>query len=199
MTFIFIMKLKNWLINYEVNFTSPQSRRHELLERMDELNRQNINCNQCVGTCCTFEKNAMQITPLETIDLLKDLVNRNLFNDLLIQTLKSNIQKYRLDQLITVKKGTQFRRYYTCPFFNHQSLGCLIQREHKPYGCLAFNATKGLEQIGHSCQSDTSLLENIKNENNELIIKELNLDWEKLPIPVAIIEIIDRINQLPNA
>lgn len=198
------MKLKNWLINldHKISFSQEKTRRNDLIQRMAHLKDQEKTCNQCIGVCCTFEKNSMQITPLESLEMLYFLNQQNRINDTLKLELEQNIKNFRLDQHISLKRGSLLRRYYTCPFYKNQSKGCSIDPEFKPYGCLAFNPIKSNEMTGDQCRSDTALLESIPEEIhqtlNQKIKLDLNLTWDKLPIPVALIEIQNAINQLPN-
>ncbi len=134
----------------------------------------------------------MQMTPVETKDLYEYLSSNLLWNEALVQRLKDNILEFRLDKEISTGRNTSFRRSYTCPFFKHESLGCPLPPEVKPYGCLAFNAISPGVKDGENCKSDLELLKRRESEEEELInkemIKEKKLFWEKLPIPMALLE-----------
>jgi len=195
-------KIKAILVSND--YVSAKSRRQILIDSMSDLEKMGVDCKTCPGTCCTSLANSMLITPLETIELfdyllptLSDQESRNQ----LISSLKKTISNYRLDkEIYTGKKHTQtLRKLYTCPFFNNGSLGCSISRTAKPYGCLGFNPNKP-EDNGQTCSSMTDKLllrdQNYQaNENqiNQAIKLELNLDWEKKNIPMALLEVIERI------
>lgn len=137
----------------------------------------------------------MQITPLESLEILEGLnLNRDQADEL-ISKLEETITHYRLDQeLSTGKKGiSQLRRTYTCPFFTPGPKGCSLSRGVKPYGCLAFNP-KIEDDNGSACASDISLLEQRENENasfeieaNKKISEAYNLTWSKMDLPRALL------------
>jgi len=168
------------------------SRRSLLLEGMQTLEYQNITCKDCTGRCCTYQANSMQMTPVETQDLYDYLKENSLWNKALVNRLKKNIQEFRLDKEISTGRNSSFRRSYTCPFFKHESLGCPIPTEAKPYGCLAFNAISSGVRDGENCKSDLELLSKRESEDEDSMNKELThlhgLYWEKLPIPMALLE-----------
>ncbi|MBK23200.1 MAG: hypothetical protein CME70_04265 [Halobacteriovorax sp.] len=140
----------------------------------------------------------MQMTPLETQDLYEYLNENSLWTEALVQRLNENIVEFRLDKEISTGRNTSFRRSYTCPFFKHESLGCPIPPEVKPYGCLAFNAISSGVSDGENCKSDLDLLSKRESEDEDKLNKELTslygLYWEKLPIPMALLEW----DKLPN-
>jgi hypothetical protein len=177
------------------NIPSPQERRNFLIHAMNALNDENINCYSCTGLCCTFESNSMQVTPQEALDVVLLLDKQNRINQELIDTLKENIRKYRLDKEISTGKNSTFRRYYTCPFYQPGEKGCSLTKEDKPYGCLGYNATKeGAINQSH-CGSDMTLLKRQDDLNREDVLTEelrekLNLNWIKSPLPVAILELL---------
>ena len=121
---------------------SPEVRRNLLIKAMNALNDEKINCYSCIGLCCTFESNSMQVTPQEALDVVVLLEKQNRINQELIEMLKENIKKYRLDKEISTGKNSTFRRYYTCPFYKPGERGCTLTKEDKPYGCLGYNSKK---------------------------------------------------------
>lgn len=134
----------------------------------------------------------MQMTALETEDLYQYLKTENKWNDELVLKLKECIREFRLDKEISTGKNSNFRRSYTCPFFKHESLGCPLPPEVKPYGCLAFNAMSSGVKDGEDCSSDLELLE--KRETEEEVLENQKLKeskkyyWDKMPIPMALLE-----------
>ena len=175
---------------------SPKIRREYLIKAMDSLSSKQINCYSCTGLCCTFESNSMQVTPQEALDVLFLLDQQQRINQDLIILLKNNIQKYRLDKEISTGKNSTFRRYYTCPFYQEGEKGCTLTREDKPYGCLGYNATVEQAKIQSDCGSDLALLkmQDDANADDNLALKlqeELKLSWTKLPLPVALLDLIE--------
>lgn len=171
-----------------------RKRRNILIEEMSNLDKIGKTCANCVGNCCTFTSNSMRITPLEAVEILIFLERENRINEELIVKLQECVNEFRL--------GASFdfgiKKNYTCPFYLGSCQGCSISRAHKPYGCLAFNANEEGVQKGENCSSNQSLLER-REENfpaekfiNEFITKKLKLTWDKLPIPVALLEIIKK-------
>jgi len=138
------------------------------------------------------------VTPIEALDLIHYLKDANLFTDELKAKLIETIQTYRLDREISTGKGSSLRRTYTCPFFTESELGCPLPREIKPYGCLAFNSHHPTEKTPEHCYSDVELLQKreevfkLEADENERIRKDLKLYWEKLPMPVALIELWEK-------
>lgn len=204
---------------------SANLRRAGLLEAMDKLKERSVGCSDCPGTCCTFVANSMQITPLEAIDLYYFLQNKNLLNDELWTRLEENIKEFRLLSGPHVGAGRAFRRTYTCPFFAGKSLGCTVAPESKPYGCLAFNPAEKLELSGKSCKSDMNELEEREHsmeslettklaidsldpadkykgkgeiEINSLLRDDLNIGWVKESIPVALLDLRERLRQFSS-
>lgn len=172
---------------------SAKDRRQLLIQEMETLELQGKSCRGCEGTCCTYEANSMMVTPLEAQDLFTYLETNNLLTDDLRNKLQETIRQYRLDQIVGTGKRTLLRRTYTCTFFNHQELGCPLPREVKPYGCLGFNSRHETLKKGEHCFSDKSLLEQRENafseeELNQKIIKQMNLSWEKTPLPMALLD-----------
>ncbi|MBC7711807.1 MAG: hypothetical protein H7177_00610 [Rhizobacter sp.] len=186
------------------NLPSSLLRRSELVREMQELEGKTIHCFTCPGTCCTQAANSMLITPIEALEILAGL-NIESFDEYALQSLKDRlnetIKSYRLNvEIYTGKKNvSEFRKTYTCPFFNNGALGCGLSRSSKPYGCLGFNP-KTSEDNGKSCSSNTALLENRENEfiktedsANAQIRKDLGLYWTKQNIPQALLDVLEKI------
>jgi hypothetical protein len=176
---------------------SPKERRALLLKEMTTLGEEGLSCSACSGICCTYVKNSMQITPLETWDLYQWLLEQGRIDEALIQRLEACIERFRLDREVPGDGSRTFaRRRYTCPFFSGESLGCTISRKHKPYGCLAFNASSTEVKDGEDCRSRTEWLEAIEckstDDQNRSIARKLNIEWNKRPIPVALLEVIKK-------
>ncbi len=193
------------LASLEEVVASRRGRRQNLLEHMDNLEKAEISCRHCPGTCCTFMGNTMQVTVLEAIDLYYDLVTKGQWDQVLVQRLKDCIREFRLDITPSTGRGVYMRKSYTCPFFGHQSLGCPIDPQVKPYGCLGFNASETREESGKSCYSDRKLLEErellFEDEGNEearaLYWQErLKLPWKKESIPIALLELDQALRKL---
>ena len=143
----------------------------------------------------------MQTTPLETKELLEYLKEEGRINDKLVKDLKATIKRYRLDQDLIHHKKSLIRRTYTCPFFKDQNMGCSIAPEAKPYGCLGFNAKSPAVKDGENCGSDIELLERrellhieLESVENQKIKAELEIHWDKQPMPVALVELIEKLN-----
>jgi len=146
-----MLRLKD--LNIDPN-SNAQSRRSMLISAMAELEEKKFHCMNCVGTCCTFVANSMQITPLEALEIMEGLnLNRTQAEELKMR-LQDTILHYRLDQELSIGKKaiSQLRRTYTCPFFTPGPLGCSLSRSIKPYGCLAFNP-KIEDDNGSKCTS----------------------------------------------
>ncbi len=174
---------------------SSLERRKEILSAMRDQFSQGKNCKACQGFCCTSFYNSMQVTILEAFDLFFYLIKENRMTQDLVENLKSNVKKYRLDYFLNTGRNSSFRRSYTCPFFVSGSKGCTIDPEFKPYGCLAFNPLKeNVNSEGH-CTSNIALLERRENlEDDKLNLKLqalLKLNWEKESIPVALLNLIE--------
>jgi hypothetical protein len=172
---------------------TPKDRRHILIQEMEKLELQGKSCVGCEGTCCTYEANSMMVTPLEAKDLFDYLSSQSMLSNELKAKLEFTVKNYRLDQAIGTGKRTLLRRTYTCPFFNHQELGCPLPREVKPYGCLGFNSRHETFKKGEHCYSDKDLLEKRGQEfdeatENQKLIRERKLSWEKVPLPVALLD-----------
>lgn len=170
-------------------------RRDLLIQGMKDLADANIHCQGCDGHCCSYQSNSMQITPLETMDLLFFLKNQQRWTEELKQELQSCIQEYRLDKEISTGKNTSFRRTYTCPFYTPGPKGCSIEPQSKPYGCLAFNPQER-NANGKQCKSLIDLLEQreeqykeVECDQNQSLQDKYKLWWDKLPIPMALLEL----------
>ena len=167
---------------------------------MDSLKDHAINCHTCVGTCCTFQSNSMKITPIEAIDLIQFLKEKNRINNSLLDTLKTTVKEFRLNYSLSTGRNGLLRRTYTCPFFKGCEKGCSIDPEYKPYGCLAFNPNESGITNGMNCRSDPDLLEkreiNNSEENaiNQEIIKRYHLHWQKESIPQALLDLLNKTN-----
>lgn len=172
-----------------------KNRRENLITRMIQLSSEGQDCQNCPGTCCTFQSNSMMSTPLETSEILIWLHSTHQKTESLKEKIQQTISQYRLDQLTGYGRRSFLRRTYTCPFFNHKELGCPLPPEIKPYGCLAFNSHHSVEKAGEFCFSETQELIRREEENqdweasiNEKIKNKHKLWWDKLPMPVALIE-----------
>jgi hypothetical protein len=167
---------------------------------MNVLESQGMGCIGCPGTCCTFEANSMLITPLEANELFNYLKEENLLTNELKSKLQECIAQYRLEPKYIASKRSYLRKTYTCPFFNHHELGCPLPREIKPYGCLAFDSHHIELKASEHCYSETHILEKREllhpeeKEMNLRLISGFNLQWEKSPIPNALIEFWEKSN-----
>ena len=173
---------------------SARQRRSSLNEQMSDFESKNLSCRDCIGNCCTFTSNSMMISPVEALDILEYLKQNDNFNTKnLILKLESTINEFRLDS------NTGIRKTYTCPFYKGEKKGCTISKHSKPFGCLAFLPNEENITQGRSCSSKINSLkdrdEKFKtNEQlvNEAIKNELNLDWKKLSIPEAVLDLIKK-------
>lgn len=169
-------------------------RRAPLLKEMDRLASEDKHCAACPGHCCTAVANSMQTTPLETLDVLNFLRASGRWTDELKLTLQANVAKFRLDQIPGNGRKNFLRRTYDCPFFAGSSLGCTLERTIKPYGCLGFNPTASKETQGDSCGSNQDLLAQREDvwateaAENTKLKAQYSLWWEKLPLPLALLE-----------
>ena len=176
-------------------YESMSNRRENLINKMCNLDQSNINCSSCRGKCCTLMANSMRITPIEAIDMRTFLYEKWQWNDELKEKLQKCIADFRLDEHIDFGRGRSFRRTYTCPFYLNEFPGCPFPAKIKPYGCLGFNPAEGKPIDGEGCFSDMKILEEreqlVANESelNEKVREYLDLDWDKLPIPVALLAI----------
>lgn len=180
--------------------TSGLKRRLSLIEKMSELEAQSKDCMSCSGMCCTYEFNSMLITPLEAFELISYLAQADRIDKNLVENLSDNIKKFRLDRDFNLGHKRELRRYYTCPFFKNKSVGCSISRGAKPYGCLGFNPEESKVKKEGNCSSNFEILEQREQEFyseelklNKIIAQELDLQWTKKTIPVAINEFINKL------
>ena len=154
---------------------------------MKQLAAAGKTCASCSGVCCTFVANSMQVTPSEAAALIENLKKKNLLTLELKDHCLQTVSRFSLDRpLPGTGQRTLLRRRYTCPLFQHKSLGCPLDAESKPYGCLAFNPQLPGETKGTSCRSDQTLLE----ETEKLIAIEGSTETkhlEKTSIPQAIL------------
>ena len=175
-------------------------RREIIISEMDALAKTGLSCQSCEGFCCTFSYNSMQVTPLEALDTYSFLKNNNMINEELIESLKSCIKAYRLDVEISLGKSGEFRRHYTCPFYNAGPKGCSISRKSKPYGCLGFNALEENVSVEGKCTSNLEVLrkrEQVLDEKaiNDEVKSILGLYWDKKNYPVAVLNLIEIFKQ----
>lgn len=173
---------------------TPYERRQNIILRNEELEKSGMGCIGCAGTCCTYEANSMMVTPVEAFELYNYLKDSGQFNEELKTRLTDTVSKYRLDHGLGNGKRSYLRRTYTCPFFNHKELGCPIPREVKPFGCIAFNSHDVEKKAGEHCYSEKNILEDrelIDSEEhklNEELKKKYSLYWDKVPMPVALLD-----------
>ena len=178
---------------------SPHERRNLLITTMEERESSGISCKGCAGTCCTYEANSMMVTPLEAFDLLNYLRDSQKLTPELKSAMAEAVRVYRLDRELSTGRGSILRRTYTCPFFTKSELGCPLPRDVKPYGCLAFNTHHETEKTAEHCYSDVKLLEERESlflreqEENSRLRKEFSLLWEKLPMPLALLELWEKV------
>ena len=176
-----------------------ETRRDLINKEMSELMRKGNDCSKCVGHCCTFEHNSMQVSPLEALDTYKFLEENGRITTDLISDLEQCVEHYRLDKETMGMGNRIFRRYYTCPFYKAHSLGCSLDRRSKPYGCLAFNPnTINVSEPGH-CSSQINSLERQhqywgeeEEKINESLRAELNIHWKKTSLPSALLYLIKK-------
>lgn len=141
----------------------------------------------------------MLMTALEAVELATYLKTNQLMTIDLKSRLEESVTKYRLEPKPLVGKRSYLRKTYTCPFFNHQELGCPLPRDIKPYGCLAFDSHHVTEKASEHCYSETELLEKREALHpeeaamNEKMRTEFKLYWEKSPIPNALLDLWDKI------
>jgi Fe-S-cluster containining protein len=159
--------------------TSPFERRKNLIEEMERLKSLGINCQGCLGTCCTSVANSMLITPIEAQDILLFLKTTGKKTEELKNKLNECVEKYRLNYEISTTRGIPIRRTYTCPFYEPGPKGCSIDQYFKPYGCLGFNP-KVPNSSGNNCSSNKEILGKIPNDSSP-----------KKNIPKAMLDIWD--------
>ena len=169
--------------------------RNKLVERMQELDGNQINCMHCSGVCCTKARNSMMVTPLEALDLYFYLEENIKDKTTLWKNIEQSITDYGLDREIYVKNKLM-RKNYTCPLFKLESFGCPVEPHLKPFGCLGYNALAPKVIEGENWASDTVLLEAVdleikaELENLNKAIKDLlAIDFDKTNIPMALLKI----------
>jgi Fe-S-cluster containining protein len=167
---------------------APSTRRAALRDHMRELEEKGWSCRACSGVCCTFVANSMRISPVEAWDLRRWLESEGRWTPELIERLRECVTRYRLDQEPGDGRRT-LRKTYTCPFYSGGPRGCTIHPDHKPYGCLAFNARRPGITEGGSCASAQDLLQaretSFPAEN--AANTALTADPAPRPIPLALL------------
>lgn len=141
---------------------------------MENAAKSGVHCGSCVGTCCTFVANSMQVDDTQANDMKTWLVEQGRWNEELFNKLQECVEEFRLDREVS---NMPIRRTYTCPFYTGAKLGCSIAPEVKPYGCLAFNPRESGVTNGGNCRSDQALLDSLN----------VKLVGEKKPIPIALL------------
>jgi Fe-S-cluster containining protein len=181
---------------------NSEIRREVLNKSMQSLNKLGKDCSKCSGLCCTYAHNSMLITPLEALELYNYLVRKNRVSNTLVRSLEKSIEEFRLDKEFNLGAGREFRRNYTCPFFNNGSLGCSVSPKYKPYGCLGFNPTQvDVSEAGHCKvysevheEREMSFIQKEDQVNRELK-ERLGFYWTKKNIPSALLDLIKRLKQ----
>lgn len=174
-------------------------RRTALLNIMNDLKEQSINCFQCKGVCCTFEANSMMITPLESLELYLYLCEQKRWNESLVALLNQIITRYRLDVELQTHKQQIMRKTYTCPFYNEGPKGCSISRKIKPYGCLGFNplttncsGNGGCDIYRDELVAREDMWEATELQVNNFLKERLQLHWSKIDICRGLIDLDKR-------
>ena len=172
---------------------------------MKRLEGNSVSCRQCAGTCCTFVANSMKITPSEALDIYSYLSANERWTLELKEHLQGTIDRFRLEADFSNGRKDFLRKTYTCPFFSGGKLGCGLPVDVKPYGCLGFNPKKPEIREGGACESDQGILERHHNEVtsydqsvSDLLFKEHQVWWDKLYLPVALIELFKAFPPLSN-
>lgn len=182
-------------MNDELKKLLSESRkfRQKLVANMETLEKNGIDCSSCTGVCCTVNRNSMQVTPIEALDLYFYLSEHIKDKNELQNRILDSYKLYGLDREIYVKNKLM-RKNYTCPLFKLESWGCPVDKSLKPLGCLGYNALTSKVLDGESCASDQALLETVEAEIIEewrvlnLKLKDLlKLDFDKTNIPKALI------------
>lgn len=170
--------------------SSPEARRLPLMNEMQALGARGVHCGTCVGTCCTFVANSMRISPEEALDLVTYLHGMGQSKASLTQSMLDTVTRFGLDRPVLGTGSRELsRRRYTCPFYDGGRLGCTVARDHKPYGCLAFNPRKAGIQDGEDCGSDDLLLED-RRRLAVSVTRDPRFAWDKLPIPLAVLAVL---------
>lgn len=167
----------------------PAERRAIVRAHMQSLIDAGKHCGACSGPCCTFRHNTMQITPLEALDIVRHLRATDRHTDAMRERLRASVKRYNLDAVSGDGRRT-LRKSYTCPFFTPGPMGCSIDPDHKPPGCLAFNPVRRGVTDGGDCRSDLAVLERrsaAAADFEDAANTALGFDWIKAPIPVAVL------------
>jgi hypothetical protein len=155
---------------------------------MQQLAKEGKTCASCSGVCCTFVANSMLVTANEASALIANLQQKNLLTPELKQNCQQTIERFALDRPIPgTGQRSLLRRRYTCPLFQHKNLGCPLDPEAKPFGCLAFNPRVAGETEGKSCSSDQKLLEATERLGEAADGSHHELHAEKKSIPHVIL------------
>lgn len=194
--------MKNEILTFS-ELKKRKSRRETINSAMSDLMAEGKDCNHCVGHCCTFEHNSMQVTPLEALDVYACLEEDGRITDELVEHLEENITHYRLDKDPASIGKKSFRRYYTCPFYQDRALGCSLDRDSKPYGCLAFNPNSKLVSTPGYCTSNNDVLMlqnntfgNKEELDNQFLRDKLGIYWNKMNLPNALLILIKKLNKI---
>lgn len=141
----------------------------------------------------------MMLTPLEAVELMGHLKEQEKLTPQLKEKLQKTVSDFRLEPKYLGARRSYLRKTYTCPFFNFTELGCPLPRQIKPYGCLAFDSHHPTLKADQNCFSEIDLLlerEKLypgEKEINDKLRTELDLDWEKSPIPNALLDLWDKV------
>lgn len=187
-------KIKDFYQDHGQNL--GEVRRDIIIEDMKSQEGQGFDCHSCPGFCCTYQYNSMMITPLEAFEILINLNFDNRITDELVKKLNNNAVSFRLDKEIW-QKNTLLRRYYTCPFYKDEKLGCSLSVKLKPLGCLAFNSTEKEVSTTGKCETRPNVLTRQGKRNkgdfiilNKKIKKIFNIVWDKKPISTALLDFL---------
>jgi len=192
------MSILNESLSKLLDEAQSLSRRSQLIDEMNALERRGAHCGACSGVCCTFQANSMKVTLLEGLELLSFLEKEKRLTEKLIQELGHCVERYGLDRDSGNGKRVYARKTYTCPFFDEDKTICTISRKVKPYGCLGFNPSQAAVEAGEGCHSNIELLESREDRFNQ-IEEKLNfqlktmLNWpffDKLPIPSMLLKLV---------
>jgi hypothetical protein len=123
--------------------------RMDLISLMQNAAKDGVDCSNCVGTCCTFISNSMAITDAETQDIVRFLFAQGKTKSEVLALVNQTIDRFGLES--TASKQGLIRKTYTCPFFAGRALGCTIDSNSKPIGCLRFNPRVGGQKEGGNC------------------------------------------------
>ena len=177
--------------------TDNPNPRHQLLKFMQKLEDTGKDCASCTGVCCSFVGNSVQLTPLEAFDLLSYLIKTDRWTENLQRKIDQTIEQYGLNREPAGNGQRTFsRKTYTCPLFKEQALGCPLPPHVKPFGCLAFNPLQSGIKDGESCRSEINLLKELETDEianqNQAIREHFELNWHKKPLPLALIDLHEK-------